>query len=79
MPAPPDGEEIDLDTVRVEYTPTGGEAQVFNKVETSAECTATSFYIENNLIKLCPAVCDLAQADNTAKINILYGCSSTTN
>jgi len=79
VPAPPDGQEIDLDTVRVEFTPTGGDPQVFEKVASAAECTATSFYIENNLIKLCPAVCDLAQADNTAQINILYGCSSTTN
>lgn len=78
VPAPPEGEEIDLKTVRVEFTPTGGEAQVFSQVDSAAECTATSFYIENGLIMLCPEVCSLVQGDNTAEINILYGCTSTT-
>jgi len=46
----------------------------FSQVPSLAECNATSFYIEGDLIILCPEACDTVQQDEEAKINILFGC-----
>ena len=79
VPDPPEGENINLNTVRVKFTPSSGDPEFFSQVPSAAECTPTSFYIEAGAIQLCPAVCDLVQADNAAQIQILYGCTQTTN
>lgn len=75
-PAPP-GETIDISTVVVEYTPGGGGApQQFKQVASAAACAADSFYIENNIIKLCAGPCGVVQSDPMAKVIVLYGCEN---
>ncbi len=74
IPDPPPGETLDLETVQVEYSSGDTVVTTFSQVASLAECTATSFYIEGNLIKLCPEACDTVQQDEDAKINILFGC-----
>lgn len=80
VPDPPEGETIDLTTVVVEYTPSSGGAVVkMTQVPTAAECKEDAFYIESNTIKLCADSCALVQADDKAKVNVLYGCKTDIN
>ena len=59
----------------LQYTPGGmGNPQQLKQVMAAKDCTPTSFYIENNLIKLCPDSCTTVQADSKAKLDILFGC-----
>jgi hypothetical protein len=77
LPKPPDGQMLDLDTVVVEYTAGGmGAPANFKQVKTPAECTADSFYIESEIIKLCPDSCAVVQKDDKAKLAILFGCDT---
>ncbi|MCB9586356.1 MAG: hypothetical protein H6718_13215 [Polyangiaceae bacterium] len=77
IPEPPEGETIDLETVVVSYTPgSGGAEQRYSQVPNAASCAADSFYIENDRIFLCPDTCTVVQADDAAKVGILFGCNS---
>ncbi|MGE3672923.1 MAG: hypothetical protein AB7K71_24830 [Polyangiaceae bacterium] len=77
IPEPPEGETIDLETVVVSYTPgAGGAEQRYKQVADAASCAADSFYIENDRIFLCPDTCTVVQADDAAKVGILFGCSN---
>lgn len=75
LPTPPMGQTLDLDTVVVEYTAGGMGAPLnLKQVKTAADCAADSFYIENEIIKLCPDSCTTIQNDDKAKLAILFGC-----
>ena len=75
VPQPPPGKQLDLSTVVIGYTPGGGGAQqLFKQVAGPSECAAGRFYIENQIIKHCPAACTTVQADDTAKVVVLYVC-----
>jgi len=75
VPEPPEGETLDPDTVEVKYTPgDGGPVQTFSQVADASACGPDSFYIEDNLIKLCPEACAIVQADTSAQLDVLYGC-----
>jgi hypothetical protein len=77
IPEPPPGETLDLATVQVKYSSMGNPAGTFNQAADLAACDAQSFYVEGDRIVLCPAVCELVQADPDAKIDIAYGCELT--
>lgn len=80
MPEPPEGETLDLATVVIAYTPgSGGETQKFKQVKGADDCQAGAFYIESDLIKLCPDACTVVQDDDAAKIEILFGCETEIN
>jgi len=75
VPEPPAGETIDLETVVIAYTPgDGGMTTQMKQVTNAAACKPASFYIEAGTITLCPEACALVQADNAAKVDILFGC-----
>ncbi|WP_437912337.1 hypothetical protein WME73_34645 [Sorangium sp. So ce302] len=75
VPDSPPGEIIDLSTVVVQYTPgDGSEPQSFDQVASAAACAPGSFYIENDMITLCPDACRLVQDDAMAAVDVLYGC-----
>ena len=76
IPEPPPGETLDLDTVVIEYT--DGDTMMtatLNQVDSAAECDMTSFYIEDDKIKLCPEACDVVEIDEGGSIDIKYGCA----
>ncbi|MEZ4224385.1 MAG: hypothetical protein R3B13_25775 [Polyangiaceae bacterium] len=76
VPQPPPGEEIDLSSIRMKYTPSGGGADViFEQVPNAGACKANAFYIEADKLKLCPQSCTTVQADNGAKLQTLFGCT----
>ncbi|WP_437578683.1 hypothetical protein [Sorangium sp. So ce887] len=78
VPEAPGGHSIDLATVQIEFTPSnGGQKQTFAQVKSPEECKPMSFYIDEGLIRLCPETCTIAVQDNTASMNLLYGCSVT--
>lgn len=75
VPDPPVGQNIDLMSVGVKYTPSMGAPTSFTQVANAAACTPGSFYIENmTTIQLCPEACDLVQMDDTAKIDVSFKC-----
>lgn len=75
VPDAPAGETLDLATVVVAYTPGGvGAEQKFKQVASAQDCAPASFYIEAGNIELCPEACSVVQADDAAKLSILFGC-----
>lgn len=75
LPPPPPGQQIDLGTVLVEYTPGGvGAATEFKQVAGAAACAPDSFYIDKGRVYLCPQACMTVQADPKAKVNVLFDC-----
>lgn len=78
VPDAPPGKTIDLATVEVAYTPGGmGTQTKFGQVTDATMCVPGAFYIENETtIRLCPDACALVQADDMAKIDVLFGCGS---
>ncbi len=77
IPDPPQGETIDPDRVIVEYVPgDNSPAETFDQVANAAECGPDKFYIEDELIKLCPEACAKVQADPSAKLNVLFLCET---
>jgi hypothetical protein len=75
IPTDSAGKEIDLDTIQVEYTAGGGgPTNVLEQVAGASACKPNAFYIEADLLKLCPDSCTTIQADDAAKLSVLYGC-----
>ncbi len=81
MPLPPNPkDEIDLEKVDVNYTPSnGGAKSKFGQVAGAFACGAAGgFYYDNptkpTTINLCPASCSKVQIDNGAKVDIFLGC-----
>ncbi len=77
LPAPPPGEELNLETIVVKYMPGMGAPVNFALVASLAECGPEKFYLDGELIKLCPDACKTVQADSAAKISVLFGCIGT--
>ncbi|MCA9656742.1 MAG: hypothetical protein KC486_00220 [Myxococcales bacterium] len=75
IPEPPENEELDLESILVEYTPMGmGDPDVFNQVPSVDQCGPNSFYLDAGMVKLCPETCENVQADKDAQINIKFAC-----
>jgi hypothetical protein len=76
LPDPPAGEMLDLMRVNVTYTSSSGNESVvgFNG---NANCTEGWQYANNNTqIVLCGSTCDQVKADNAARIDVAFGCST---
>ncbi|AUX40144.1 hypothetical protein SOCE26_015410 [Sorangium cellulosum] len=77
VPEAPAGHALDLPTMKLKYTPSdGGAALTLDKVDSPEACSDRAFYIENELIKLCPDTCAFARQDNSAKLEVIYACSA---
>jgi len=75
VPEAPAGETIDIDSVTVQYTPGGGgNPETYKQVAGPGFCEAGAFYIENETIVLCPEACAVVQADDEAKMLVLFDC-----
>jgi hypothetical protein len=76
VPAPPAGQNFD-GRVNVNYTSAGADpAPVgFND---AASCDEGWQYVDttHQQIKLCGSTCDTVKADTSARIDVLYGCST---
>jgi hypothetical protein len=75
IPDAPPGETIDLDTVSVEYFPPVGPPIKLNRVDSLAQCTSDSFYLEGEMIHLCPESCAAVNAGGEGgKLVVLFDC-----
>ncbi len=78
VPAPPEGQELDLTKVAVSKKMSDGTPlPAYGQAATSADCQADAFYIENNHIYLCPDTCDALKADPAGGVDVLFTCEST--
>jgi hypothetical protein len=75
IPEPPNGQTLDLDTVKVKYSSGGSPVKTLDQVSGPGDCDANSFYIENEQIHICPDACTVIQADEESKIDIIFGCA----
>jgi hypothetical protein len=72
----PDGKEIVRDTVEVAYVKGDGSATVkFAHVTSEAECATEAFFIDGDIVRLCPSACDAIKQDPMAQVQVLFGCS----
>ncbi|MBW2458936.1 MAG: hypothetical protein JRI68_30840 [Deltaproteobacteria bacterium] len=78
IPEPPPGETYDWDLVSLLWTPGGGSTQEFTQVTSLAACGTDDdkFYIEDNLLKLCPAACDKIEADLDGTLEVKIPCEA---
>lgn len=76
IPDPPAGETLDKSTIIMKFTPGSGAPLPFEQVANLAACKPNAFYIDGDVIRLCPEACTFAQADAQAKLDILFGCTS---
>ena len=79
IPPPPPEKDLELDKVAVNYTSGNGSSdQEFLQALTPADCGPDAFYIENSSrIVLCPEACTFVQADDMARVDVLFTCEST--
>jgi hypothetical protein len=78
VPAPPQGQSLDLDKVAVSYKPgNGGIDQVFTQAASATACKANAFYAADQRIHLCPQTCTALRSDSGAKVDVLFTCQST--
>ncbi len=71
-------EPIDPNSLIVEYTPGGmGPLETFAQVMGSAACGVNDqgFYLEGDLVKLCPSTCDKVTADQDAGLKVVAQCT----
>jgi hypothetical protein len=75
IPEPPPGETIDPNTIEIDYFPGGmPPPEAFHQVTGPADCAADAFYIDSDMVFLCPEACAIVQADASAQLEVRYGC-----
>lgn len=76
LPDPPAGQTLDLMRVNVTYTNASGDDEVLG-FNGDANCTNGWQYANNNTqIVLCGSTCDTVKADDGARIDVAFGCST---
>jgi hypothetical protein len=79
IPAPPQGETLDLTKVNVKYQ-SGANSTTLMQVPTANDCTTGGWYYDDNTaptkISLCPATCSAVQQDANANLKIELGCAT---
>lgn len=80
IPPPPDGQSFDKNKVNVEYTGSGGKAQVYYVPDPAMCGPQGGWYYDDptnpTTIKVCPTTCSTFQADLMGKVDILFGCDT---
>jgi hypothetical protein len=79
IPAPPDGQALDLDRVNVLYTPPGGTAVTIARDPSSTSCQeGWQYSSEADRIVLCGRACEQVRTDATGTVELLFGCETVT-
>jgi len=74
---PPQGQILDLNRVVVVYTPGGGASPVsLVRVDDASGCVPDGFYVEDELVTLCPDTCDIVSADEEGEIRVHAACET---
>jgi hypothetical protein len=77
IPKAPDGKTLDRSTVEVVYSQPDHEPISFRQVQDIESCKGQSgsFYFKGETIALCSDTCARVQADDSAKVDVRFGCS----
>ncbi|MBX3182226.1 MAG: hypothetical protein KIT72_09770 [Polyangiaceae bacterium] len=80
----PDSGLLDLDGISVIYTPGGGSAETLVRVTDESQCGTAGgrgWYADSNTaptqINLCPNLCDVVKADDSAQIDVEVACQGS--
>lgn len=78
LPAPPDGQSLDINAVNVNYTSPDGALKT---LPYSADCSTPNGWRYDNVsapreIVLCGGSCDKAMGETGAKLDIVFGCAT---
>jgi hypothetical protein len=77
MPAPPAGQTLDTRKVNVLVSVSGAEASP----SYDTACAGEGWHYDNDQtptkVILCPATCQKVQSDPAAKVDVLFGCSTS--
>ena len=78
LPAPPEGQTLNVNAVNVNYTPPGGTAKT---LAYSADCSNKDGWHYDSTtspkeIVLCANACNTAKAEAGAKLDIIFGCAT---
>jgi hypothetical protein len=79
LPAPPMGQTLDVNSVNVDYTPSGGAQTTLTY---SADCSDPNGWHYDTLMNptqiiMCPTICNTLTADKGGKVDIIFGCSTS--
>ncbi|HEY8378181.1 MAG TPA: hypothetical protein VIK91_16915, partial [Nannocystis sp.] len=76
VPTPPEGKELDEGSIVVRFTPSDGMGPIgFGQVPGPESCDATSFYLADGKVVLCPQACASVQNDKGAEIEVEFSCA----
>ena len=75
IPQAPPGQSINRASIAIEYRPAGGAPIAVDQVTDRDACGAHSFYVAGDQLQLCPDACAEVEADRSAELRVLYGCS----
>jgi hypothetical protein len=76
LPPTPEGEEVDVDTLVLEYLARPGETARQILVSNVDQCGSDNFYLDGNVIRLCPLLCDEVSASTEGTLSILGACQT---
>lgn len=82
IPTPPEGEELDPAKVNVQYTNGAGVEKQLYALNDESECVAGTggWYYDDPekpaRVVACPSSCDEMQADQNARVQVVFGCAS---
>ena len=74
LPPTPAGEEVDVDRMALQWTPTPADPTVLVKKVDPAACGVLDFYVEGNRIILCPDLCAEVAASTEGELEVFAAC-----
>jgi hypothetical protein len=79
LPAPPMGQSLDVNSVNVDYTPSGGAQTT---LAYSADCSDPNGWHYDSTsnptqIIMCSSICNTLTADKGGKVDIIFGCTTS--
>lgn len=72
VPDTDEGELVDPSSVEVDLMPAMGAAQPQPRVDDAMACAGPGFYLEGNIVHLCPDACAAAKAEAGASLEIRH-------
>ena len=81
IPAPPDGETLDPDSLNVVYTPPGGAPTTVPRVDAMTNCGPQGGWYydqptEPSQVIMCPATCEAFDQQGDGQVQLQFGCAT---
>ncbi|MFZ5891154.1 MAG: vWA domain-containing protein [Myxococcota bacterium] len=78
LPAPGQGQMLDLNAINVVFTSGTGEQTLIGRSSDPA-CAQGWYLKDNSMVELCSETCTQVKADSKAGLELLFGCTSVPN